>query len=59
MLSRLNICLKLRFCAKSYAFCEESSGDSEDARRPIDKTSKTFRYLQKPSKPYTPACVHL
>eukprot|EP00972_Heterocapsa_arctica_P044721 6598478-Heterocapsa_arctica.AAC.1 len=34
--------LKLRSCATLSAFCEESSGDSEDARRP-------FKNLQTPS----------
>eukprot|EP00972_Heterocapsa_arctica_P101395 14943360-Heterocapsa_arctica.AAC.1 len=42
-------------CAERSAFCEESNGDREDARRPF----KSLSNLQKPSKPYTPVCVHL
>eukprot|EP00972_Heterocapsa_arctica_P104563 15410754-Heterocapsa_arctica.AAC.1 len=35
MVLKLEIGLKLRCCAKLPALCKESSGDSEDARRPF------------------------
>eukprot|EP00972_Heterocapsa_arctica_P115369 16447346-Heterocapsa_arctica.AAC.1 len=35
MCLKLRMGLKLRFCAKLSAFCEESNGDREDARRPF------------------------
>eukprot|EP00972_Heterocapsa_arctica_P095757 14123136-Heterocapsa_arctica.AAC.1 len=47
---KLKIGLKLRFSAKRSAFCGESDGDSEDARRPFKNLEKL---IWKPSKPYT------
>eukprot|EP00972_Heterocapsa_arctica_P092183 13596077-Heterocapsa_arctica.AAC.1 len=47
MCLKLNICLKLRCCANFLAFCEEYTGDSEDARRPLGSLS-----LQKPSNTF-------
>eukprot|EP00972_Heterocapsa_arctica_P042564 6273746-Heterocapsa_arctica.AAC.1 len=44
--------LKLRYCATWSGFCEESNGDSGDARRPLTnlqipfiKTFKTFKAI--------------
>eukprot|EP00972_Heterocapsa_arctica_P063987 9440751-Heterocapsa_arctica.AAC.1 len=48
-LLKLNIGLKLILCAKLSTFCEESNGDSEDARRPFgnpfQKPSNTSTYI--------------
>eukprot|EP00972_Heterocapsa_arctica_P023669 3487463-Heterocapsa_arctica.AAC.1 len=49
LLLKLKIGLKLRCCAKVSAFCEESNGDSEDARRPFKQTQKPSKTVQKPS----------
>eukprot|EP00972_Heterocapsa_arctica_P054580 8039873-Heterocapsa_arctica.AAC.1 len=48
MLLKLKIGLKLRCCAKLSASCEETNGDSEDARRPcknLRKPSNTFKAI--------------
>eukprot|EP00972_Heterocapsa_arctica_P016839 2486031-Heterocapsa_arctica.AAC.1 len=59
MCLKLKIGLKLRLNANLSAFCKESDGDSEDAGRPLENLQTHCKHLHKPSKPYTPECVHL
>eukprot|EP00972_Heterocapsa_arctica_P025589 3765364-Heterocapsa_arctica.AAC.1 len=52
----LQIGLKLRCCAKQSAFCGESNGDSEDARRPFEDRSETLKNLQSHIHLYAYTC---
>eukprot|EP00972_Heterocapsa_arctica_P082349 12134563-Heterocapsa_arctica.AAC.1 len=48
--------LKLIFCAKLSAFCKESNGDSEDARRPLKHLQTTVKNLQSHLRLYVYTC---
>eukprot|EP00972_Heterocapsa_arctica_P096396 14221191-Heterocapsa_arctica.AAC.1 len=49
VLLNLKVGLKLSLCAKRSPFCEESNGDSEDARRLFKNLSKPSQTVRKPA----------